>query len=364
MKNRILIVDDAELNRDLLESILEHEYDIEKTEDGEKAIELLREKHEEIDALLLDLYMPKMDGFGVLNEMKNNGWTDKIPVLIITGEHSTEIENNCFKMGVSDFIRKPFEPTVIKNRIQNIVDLFAYKNSLEERVEFQTQALREQFKQLQAQSAKLKEANTQIIDILGTVVESRNLESGEHIQRVKAFTEILAREIMKNYPEYGLTDEKIEVIVSASSLHDVGKIAIPDNILLKPGRLTKEEFEEMKSHTTRGCEILDKIEGIWDDEYRKVSYDICRHHHERHDGNGYPDKLKGDDIPIAAQIVSVADVYDALVCERCYKDAIPKDKAFHMILDGECGVFSPKLLKCFTNARESFEKLANEGRKS
>lgn len=248
-------------------------------------------------------------------------------------------------------------------RVKNIVDLFTYKKSLEDKVAVQTQTLREQYNLLEIQAAKLKETNIRIIDILGMVVEFRNLESGEHIKRVKGFTEILANQFMKDYPEYGLTDHIIEMIVSSSSLHDVGKIAIPDNILLKPGRLTNEEFECMKSHTVRGCDVLNNIEGVWDDEYREYAYDICRHHHERFDGRGYPDGLKGDDIPISAQLVSVADVYDALVSERCYKKAFPKPQAAQMIINGECGIFSPKILDSFQKVTAQFEALADENKK-
>lgn len=281
MKNKILVVDDMELNRELLFDILDDDYEVVMAEDGLDAVEKLKIMQDEITVVLLDLQMPKMDGFGVLAEMKSNGWLDKIPVLIITGEPSTEVENRCFQCGASDFIRKPFEPSLVRMRVKNIGDLFIYKKSLEEKVEKQTEALRKQYKILQLQAAKLKENNNKIIDILGMVVEFRNLESGEHIQRVKGFTEILAKQFMKDYPEYGLDDHIIEMIVSSSSLHDVGKIAIPDNILLKPGRLTGEEFEYMKSHTTRGCDILNNIKDIWEEEYRKYAYEICRHHHER-----------------------------------------------------------------------------------
>lgn len=360
MKNKILVVDDAELNRDLLESILQDEFTIFMANDGDVAIEMLEEMRDDINAILLDLQMPKMDGFAVLDEMNKRGWLDKIPVLIISGERAVTIENRCFELGVSDFIHKPFEPSLIKNRIKNVVNLFLYKNKLEEQVEAQTKTLRNQNQLLQFQAERLEERNIKIIDILGSVVESRNLESGEHIKRVKGFTKILAYQMMEDYPEYELTEHKIKVIVSASSLHDVGKIAIPDSILLKPGRLTEEEFECMKAHTTKGCEILNNIEDIWDEEYRRASYEICRHHHERYDGRGYPDALKEDEIPISAQIVSIADVYDALVCERCYKDAIPKDEAFDMIINGKCGTFSPKLLDCFRKSKEAFEKLADE----
>lgn len=196
--------------------------------------------------------------------------------------------------------------------------------------------------------------------MLGTIVEYRNLESGEHIKRVKNYTRILAECAMKEYPEYGLTQEKIEMMVSASSLHDIGKITIPDHILLKPGRLTKEEFELMKSHTLRGCEILDEIKLGWDPEMKQVIYGICRHHHERYDGKGYPDGLAGEDIPIAAQCVSIADVYDALVNERCYKDAFSPDEAYRMITNNECGVFSPKLMEVFYKVRKQFEALARK----
>jgi putative two-component system response regulator len=243
--------------------------------------------------------------------------------------------------------------------MRNIINLYSYQNRLEEKVEQQTEILMKQNRLLKQQTAQLRENNVRIIDILGNVVESRNLESGEHIKRVKGFSRILGYQFMKDYPEYGLSETRVQMISEASALHDIGKIAIPDNVLLKPGRLTTEEFELMKSHTTRGCDILNGIEGIWEEDYRKTSYEICRHHHERYDGKGYPDHLKGEDIPISAQIVSVADVYDALVSERVYKDAYSKEEAFHMIINGECGVFSPKLLESFRHARLAFEKLAD-----
>lgn len=359
MRNKILIVDDVELNQDMLEMILQDEYQILKAGNGRQALDLLEEQHEEIAVILLDLIMPEVDGFAVMDTMKEKGWMEKIPVLIISGETAVTIEKKCFEYGVSDFIRKPFDNMLVKKRVGNVFHLFQYQNELELKVEKQTEALRRQFKLLQLQAEKLKKSNENIIDILGTVVESRHLESGEHIKRVKGFTEILAREVMKEYPEYGLTDKKIEVIVVSSSLHDLGKIAIPDNILLKPGKLTSEEYEYMKSHTTRGSEILTHLVDVWDEEYQKTCYEICRHHHERYDGKGYPDGLKGEEIPISAQIVSIADVYDALVSERVYKNAFTKEEAFHMIVTGECGIFSPKLLECFRNVKGEYEKLAD-----
>ena len=357
MRSKVLIVDDMELNREMLAAILEKDYPILEADSGKKAIATIQQHQDEIAVVLLDLIMPEMDGYAVLEVMKKQAWLKTIPVLVITAESKAEVESKCFEMGVSDFIKKPFDNAIVRNRVKNIVDLFAYKNQLEEKVEKQTATLRKQYKLLVMQAEKLKESNTRIIDILGTVVECRNLESGEHVKRVKDFTRILAEQMMVDYPEYGLTQEKIDIIVSASSLHDIGKIAIPDSILLKPARLTKDEYEYMKSHTTRGCEVLNNVEGVWDEAYSKASYEICRHHHERYDGKGYPDGLAGEAIPISAQLVGLADAYDALVSERVYKSAYSEDEAFHMIVSGECGVFSPKLLECFRKTKKQFEEL-------
>ena len=357
MQNTVLVVDDMEINREILAEILGEEYQVKTAEDGRKALEMIEELHEELAVVLLDLMMPVADGFAVLEVMQERGWSEKIPVLIISGETSVSAERKCFDYHISDFIRKPFDNALVKKRVRNVVSLYQYQRDLEDKVQAQTKTLREQNKLLQLQADKLRKSNTNIIEILGTVVEYRDFESGEHINRVKGYTRILAERLAVEYPEYGLDQEEIEVIVSASALHDVGKIAIPDNILLKPGRLTDEEFACMKTHTTRGGEILQNIRNAWDEEYGKISYEICRYHHEKYDGRGYPDGLVGDEIPIAAQIVSIADVYDALVNERVYKDAFPKEEAFRMITNGECGKFNPKLLECFRIERKAFEEL-------
>lgn len=359
MSRQILIVDDVAVNRDMLQEMLEEEYEVLQAENGRQAVDLLLNFRERISAVLLDLIMPEMDGFEVLKVMQNENLIGTIPVMVISGDNSGEAEERCFEYGVSDFISKPFNEKVVTRRVRNIVSLFTYQNELEAQVSAQTELLSKQNRILKQQTEELKETNIRIIDILGNVVESRNLESGEHVKRVKGFARILGLEMMKQYPEYNLTPEKVETIAQASALHDIGKISIPDNVLLKPGRLTDEEFELMKTHTTKGCDIINNIEGIWKEDYRKVSYEICRYHHERFDGRGYPDHLKGEEIPVSAQIVSVGDVYDALVSERCYKSAFSKEEAFHMICDGKCGVFSPKLLVCFQNVRKEFEALAD-----
>lgn len=359
MRNTILIVEDNEINRDLLTDILEDEnYELLYAVDGEQGLGMIKSHHEKLAAVLLDLVMPRLDGYGVLRGMHQMKLIGKVPILIISGEASNKSEEKCFDYGVSDFIRKPFDNKLVKRRVANIVELYNYKLSLEERVAKQTETLQKQYFVLKMQSEKLKKSNENIVDILGTVVESRDLESGEHIMRVKGYTRILANQLMNECPGYELTNDRIDVIVAASALHDIGKIAIPDKILLKPGKLTADEFDVMKSHTTRGSEMLNNIRDVWDENYQRVSYEICRYHHEKWDGRGYPEGLKGDEIPLAAQIVSIADCYDALVNERVYKDAIPKEVAFQMIINGDCGMFNPKLLEAFRNVRVSFEKLA------
>lgn len=355
---KILVVDDVEINRDLLTEILEDEYEVIEAENGKEALEKIHACEDELAAVLLDLMMPVMDGFETLEVLRAEQFMDRVPVLVISGESSVSSESRCLEYGVADFVHKPFNEKLVESRISNITSLYAYKNGLEDKVAEQTETLRQQNHALQEQAERLERFNNTIVDILGTVVESRNLESGDHVQRVKGYTRILAERLMTDFPEFGLTPGVVNMMVQASSLHDVGKIAISDAILLKPGRLTPEEFDEMKKHTTRGSELLNSIQGAWDEDYRKLSYDICRHHHERYDGRGYPDGLVGDRIPLAAQIVSIADVYDALVSKRCYKDAYSRDEAYRMILDGECGVFSPKILTAFRNVKREFEELS------
>ena len=357
-QSKALIVDDILINREILTEILEDDFDTLEAENGKQALDLIDRYGDELAIVLLDLLMPVADGFTVLEELHRRDCLNRIPVLVISGEASPASERHCLDLGAADFIHKPFDDAIVRQRVMNIVDLYRYKNTLEAKVAEQTDTLVQQNQALQAQAKRLAESNFQIMDLLGSVVESRNLESGDHIRRVKGYTRVLAEALRTYYPEFGLSEHDIEVMVPASALHDVGKIAIPDSILLKPGKLTPEEFECMKTHTTKGCAILESIAGLWDEEYKKVSCDICRYHHERYDGKGYPDALKGDAIPISAQIVAVADVYDALISKRVYKDAYTKSMAYDMIIHGECGVFSDKILDCFTRVREDFEALS------
>lgn len=349
----ILVVDDMEVNRALLCEMFQSSYKMMEAEDGEEALKLVEQYGSSIVTILLDIVMPNLDGFEVLKILSQRRMLNRIPVILITGDTSQESEKKAYEIGVADMITKPFNPRVIRRRVQNTIDLYNYKNKLEKMVSEQTRVL-------QSQAKKLKETNSRIIDTMSTIVEYRNMESGMHVKRIKAFTKALAEVVAKYFPEYGLTNEQIGIITEASAMHDIGKIVIPDNILLKPGRLTEEEFELMKSHTTKGCEVITTLAEMQDEAYQKYGYEICRYHHERYDGNGYPDGLKGEEIPISAQMVSIVDVYEALIHERAYKSAYSKSKAFIMIQDGECGMFSPKMLEALKIAREEFEAIADE----
>ena len=343
-RKTILIADDAKINRNLLKMIFHEQFEILEAEDGEIAINILSEKRGQISLLFLDLMMPNKDGLDVLKYMTESELINSVPVIMITGESTEESDVKAYEYGVSDIIYKPFVPNIVMRRALNIMELYEHRLDLETKLAERTRELDESRK-------KLEKNNEFLVNALSSVIEFRSLESGEHIHRVKKFTKLILGYVQKFYPEYKLTNEAIELITNASALHDLGKIAISDEILLKPAKLTPQEFEEMKKHTTYGCELLERFKQE-DSEFYKYCYEICRYHHERYDGNGYPDKLEGDDIPIWAQVVSIVDVFDALVSERVYKTAYEFDEAVRMIHDGECGEFSEKIIDCFDLARE------------
>lgn len=339
-KPKILIVDDIELNRAMLCTMFQPNYTIFEAENGKKALEILEQHQQSISVVLLDIIMPVLDGFGVLSEMARRDWIGRIPVIMITAETTDDVMQKGYEMGVADIISKPFNPNIVRQRIHNIIEQYTYKQHLETLVLKQTEELR-------AQSRKLRENSIQIIDTLSTIIEFKNTESVQHIYNIRIITKLLLTELSKQHNEYGLTQDLVEIISEASAMHDIGKIAIPDNILNKPGKLTPEEFEIMKTHSIRGCEILERLSSVRHLDYYDYCYEICHHHHERWDGRGYPDGLVGDETPIWAQAVSLADVYDALISKRVYKDAYASDKAVEMILNGECGAFNPVLIDCF-----------------
>lgn len=354
MRDIVLVVDDVALNRTILSDMLKDEYRIVEAADGMAALEAMQRYGDEIAVVLLDLVMPEFDGFSVLEAMVERRLIEHFPVLIITGENSYEAEARCLSLGAADFIKKPFNPALVCHRVRNAASLYTYKFRLEEQVAAQTVQLREQAEALRISNHQLREMNERTIELLSDVIEARNLESGTHVHRVRSYTRILGRRLMETCPEYGLTEETVNIIALASSMHDVGKIMISDAILLKPGKLTEEEFELMKRHTVLGCEVLARTKYIWEADYYEYCRQICRHHHEKWDGRGYPDRLAGDDIPISAQLVSVADVYDALTNERVYKKAYSPEEAYRMILGGECGQFNPKLIGCFVDCHDGF----------
>lgn len=351
MKKKILVVDDDELSRALLTQMFESEYDVIAVEDGRKAIAAIGEHLRELVVILLDLVMPVLNGHQVLQVLNAEKITDRIPVILVTSQTDTQTELSAYALGAASVIFKPYVAEVVRRNVTNIIGLRQSAAVLEEIIETQNV-------QLDRQQRQLDTYNDNLLEAISNIVEFRDLESGQHIKRVKGLTRIIGQTYMQMYPTAGLTKHRINVIARASVTHDLGKISIPDGILLKPGRLTDEERKIMQTHTTKGCEILNLLTDVQDKELLAASYEICRHHHERDDGSGYPDGLSGDEIPLSAQIVSIADVYDALVSERCYKSPFDKDTAYRMIMEGECGAFSPKLLKCMEYSRNAIEVFA------
>lgn len=332
-RQTILIVDDAEMNRMMLSDMLGDQYDYVEAADGREALRIL-EKNVSIDLILLDINMPEMNGFEVLEEMNRYHWIDEVPVIMITAEESVESMEHAYSLGVTDYIPRPFNVYIVRRRVENTLNLYVNQKRL--------------MRLVSDQIAEKEENNTLMVSILSNVVEIRNHESGDHIRNIRRITELLLHQLVQKTKAYHLSEEDIALIKTASSLHDIGKITIPEEILNKPGKLTKEEFEIMKTHSAAGAQILEQMKYGQDKPLYRYALEICRWHHERWDGHGYPDGLMGEEIPISAQIVAIADVYDALTSERCYKKAYDHTTAINMILNGECGAFNPLLLECLT----------------
>lgn len=356
-RDTILIFEDNAIDREILVEMFRSDYKILEAENGREGITLLKEHIASIAVVLLDNLMPVMDGFTLLEHLKDKNILSRIPFIMITGDASHEVEKKGYEYGIVSYITKPYQPDVVKQVVRNAIGWFQYKMQLELMVKKQNINIQKQNTVLKQQAKKINEINQVLIDSLSNIVEFRNMESKQHIKRIREYTLCLGKSVMKLYPEYELTDEKLTQIGWASSLHDIGKIAISDSIILKPGKLTSDEFELMKSHTTKGAELIQHRICLNDRAIYEYACDIARHHHEKYDGKGYPDGLKGDDISIAAQIVSLVDVYDALTTKRVYKDAYDPDKAYQMILNGQSGSFSAKLLKAFAEVRPDLERL-------
>ena len=343
-KQRILIVDDAKFNRDILKEILGETYHYLEAENGNQAIQMIGE-NPGIDLMLLDINMPQRNGFEVLEIMKRSHCLEETPVIMISSEESVGIMRKAYEMGITDYISRPFDAVIVKKRVQNTLGLYANQKHL--------------INVVYDQVYEKEENNNIMIRILSNILGSRNSESREHILHIKTATEMMLRELVKVTDAYPLTETEIALIATASSLHDIGKIRIPEEILNKPGRLTDEEYKIMKTHSELGAAMIKDMDVPQDHPLVHTAWKICRWHHERWDGKGYPDGLKGDEIPICAQVVSVVDVYDALTSERCYKKAYDHDTAIQMILDGQCGQFNPILLKCLKNLGLLLAKMLN-----
>lgn len=346
-EQKILIVDDSEMNRALLLDILDEQFEVIEAENGVEAISILSKHREEFSLLLLDIMMPKMDGFEVLDHITKHHWNDDFAVIMISADDSPANIKKAYDLGAFDYISRPFDSTIVQRRISNTLFLYVRQKHLEEIIA----------EQLQEQEKN----NKLMISILSHIVEFRNGESGMHVLNVQSITKCLLEQLMLHTDQYALSQTDISLISTASALHDIGKISISEEILNKPGKLTKEEFEVIKTHSMIGANmLLDLPIEHQQNSLVKIATQICRWHHERYDGKGYPDGLKGEEIPISAQVVSLADVYDALTSERCYKKAFSKEKALEMILDGQCGAFNPLLLLCL---QEVIDRLESESLK-
>lgn len=356
----ILIFEEDRATRTKLAEIFKDKYKVIEVLSEKEGLKTLREHGPSIAVVIFNILTPAKDDFKVLKTLYNKKLMNRIPFIMITSDETEKYEKQGYDCGIVSYIKKPFSADAVKLLVDNMVKMFQYKVQLELMVKNQTEKLREQNAALKMLAEKQKHMNEAIINSLSNIVEFRNLESEQHIKRIRKLSVCLGTCLMKLYPEYNLTEEKIEIIGWASSLHDVGKIVIPDNIILKAGKLTEDEFEIIKSHTTKGAEIIEKTLHLDNKEICQYAYDIARHHHEKYDGKGYPDGLKGEDISIAAQIVSLVDVYDALTSKRVYKAAYETEKAYQIIMNGKNGSFSSKLLNAFTESRGEFEKIVKK----
>jgi putative two-component system response regulator len=350
-RQQILSVDDQDMKRSLLSVMLEDKYRILEATDGVEALEIMRAQSMDIACVLLDVRMPRMDGFEVLGHMTTERLLDLMPVVIISNDDSMEAVENSYALGANDYINRPFNNYIVQKRVENTIFLYRKTKNLMELVAEQVE--------------EKEKSNANMITALSAIVEFRNGESGNHVLQIRIITEILLEHIMMQYPEYDLDYSAIANISNAASLHDIGKITIPSEILNKPGRLTKEEFEVMKTHSAMGSEMLDNMKSLVESNVIfDYAWQICRWHHERWDGKGYPEALVVEDIPICAQVVALADVYDALTSKRVYKPAYSHEKAMDMILGGECGQFNPKLMEALKEVRDLLpEKITNKSSK-
>ena len=345
VKQQILIVDDSEMNREILTEMLQDDFRILEAENGEEALKMLKQYDTGISLMLLDIVMPVMNGFEVLAAMAREHWMDDIPVIMISSEGSEEYIRRAYEMGIADYIRRPFDAKIVYQRVFNTIKLYAKQRRL--------------ISLVADQIYEKEKNNRMMVGILSQIVEFRNGESGPHVLHIQTLTRLLLERLVQKTGQYGLSWSEQYMISMASALHDIGKIGIDEKILNKPGKLTKEEFDIMKTHTLIGATMLENLKMYQGEILLEVAYQICRWHHERYDGKGYPDGLVGEEIPISAQVVSLADAYDALISDRVYKKAYSHEQAVKMILNGECGAFNPVLLECLTDIQDHLKEVVN-----
>lgn len=343
--DRILIVDDSAFNRKFLMGILTDRYDVEEAQSAEDALAILSKRSHEFSLILLDLVMPGMGGFGLLERMNRYQWIQDLPVIMVSSETKTDLVKRAYDLGVTDFIRRPYEEEIVLRRIENTLALYAKQRRMRSAVE--------------EKYYENERTSNLMISILSSVVEFRNGESGPHILHIKTISWFLLNQILKKTGTRSYQASDIHLLCKAAALHDIGKIGIPDHILNKPGRLTEEEYEIMKSHCMIGAQIIRNLPVDQEEPLVKAVYEICRWHHERWDGRGYPDGLRGDEIPMPAQVVALADAYDALISERCYKPPYSHEQAINMILAGKCGAFNPILLDCMVDVQQELRTLVD-----
>ena len=341
-KSQILLVDDSKMNRMMLKEILGGDYSILEAENGQECLEKMQAEAGNIALVLLDINMPVMDGFEVLKAMNANHTIEDTPVIMISSEDSDAAIRRSYELGASDYVNRPFDARIVYRRVTNTIKLYAKQRRLVQMVSDQIRA---------------RENNTDtLVGVLSHIVEFRNGESGAHVRHIRIITELLLHRLLEISSRYAITAEQQDLIPLASALHDIGKIGIDEKVLNKPGKLTPEEFKVIQTHSMLGAKMLHDLDQFAEQPLLQTAYEIARWHHERWDGRGYPDGLKGDEIPISAQLVSLADVYDALTSERCYKKAFSHEKAVQMILNGECGAFNPLLLRCLTDIQADLKE--------
>ena len=345
VKQQILIVDDSEMNREILTEMLQDDFRILEAENGEEALKMLKQYGTGISLMLLDIVMPVMNGFEVLAAMAREHWMDDIPVIMISSEGSEDYIRRAYEMGIADYIRRPFDAKIVYQRVFNTIKLYAKQRRL--------------ISLVADQIYEKEKNNRMMVGILSQIVEFRNGESGPHVLHIQTLTRLLLERLVQKTGQYGLSWSEQYMISMASALHDIGKIGIDEKILNKPGKLTKEEFDIMKTHTLIGATMLENLKMYQGEILLEVAYQICRWHHERYDGKGYPDGLVGEEIPISAQVVSLADAYDALISDRVYKKAYSHEQAVKMILNGECGAFNPVFLECLTDIQDHLKEVVD-----